>query len=248
MRILIGLLVLTPVFAQQPAPSFEVASLKPSPQGPAGACQRRMDCIDVTPTSLTIKSEPLRGLIRWAWDLPPVQIEGPAWLTEVHYDLIAKASKPVTEIEIRAMLRTLLADRFGLKTHTESRTMAGYGMSVAKGGVKVQESTSEGSFVIEAPSPVMLTAHHARMVDIANAIAAEIQKPVVDETGLKGRYEVKLDVSPYIVQAGNNAGGLDMFSILFTGFKDLLGLQLESKKVTADMLIVDHAEKTVSEN
>jgi len=72
----------------------------------------------------------------------------------------------------------------------------------------------------------------------------------VDETGLKGRFEIHMDVTPYVTQAtaGNNGGQLDVIGILFTGLQDLLGLKLEARKQTVDVLVIDHAEKSPTEN
>ena len=104
--------------------------------------------------------------------------------------------------------------------------------------------------MLERTNPVILNAHHARMTDLAQGISAEIGRPVIDETGLQGRYEIHMDVSPYLMQpaAGDNGGELDVIGILFTGLQDLLGLKLEARKQSVDVVVIDHAEKTPTEN
>jgi uncharacterized protein (TIGR03435 family) len=148
------------------------------------------------------------------------------------------------------MLQTLLAERFGLKLHKEARVMQVYAMTLAKGGPKFQQAQTEGSYVLERNNPVILNAHHARMSDLAQEMSAQIGRPVVDETGLAGQYEIHMDVTPYVTQAsaGNNGGQLDVIGILFTGLQDLLGLKLEARKENVDVLVIDHVEKTPTEN
>lgn len=233
--------------AQTP-PAFEVASVLPSSDAHPANCERRNDCIDTTPVSLVMRNESLRVLIRWAYDLPPVQIEAPDWLAEKRFDVVAKTAVPADESTLRLMLQTLLADRFGLKVHRETRTMQGYAMTLAKGGPKFPAAPTEGSFVLERASPAVIDAHHARMADLGQGISGEIGVPVVDATGLPGRYEIHLDLTPYMLNAGNGEGQLDVMSILFTGFQNLLGIKLESRKVSVDILVIDHAEKTPTEN
>jgi uncharacterized protein (TIGR03435 family) len=87
------------------------------------------------------------------------------------------------------------------------------------------------------------------MSDLAQGISAEIGRPVIDATGLKGRYEIHMDVTPYLMKpGGGNEGQLDLMGILFTGLQDLLGLKLESRKESVDVLVIDHAEKSATEN
>jgi uncharacterized protein (TIGR03435 family) len=244
MKILLALFGCAVCFAQSaPAPAFEVASIHPNPR------VERQE-VQISPGSLVLRNQPVFFLVEWAYDLTPAQIDAPAWFRESCFDIVAKAAVPADEPQMRLMLRTLLADRFGLKVHTEARVTQVYAMTVAKGGPKFQESQTEGAFVLERTNPVIINAHHARMIDLAQGISGEIGRPVIDETGLKGRYEIHLDVTPYVTQpsAGNGGGQLDVIGILFTGFQDLLGLKLESRKQSVDVLVIDHAEKTPTEN
>jgi len=229
-------------FAQTPAPAFEVASIhfnpRPDPQE-----------VQVTPGALVLRNQPLLFLVQWAFDVTPAQIEAPAWFRQDCYDIVAKAAGPADEAQMRIMLRKLLADRFGLTLHTDARAMPVYAITLAKGGPKFQESPTEGTFVLERKNPVILNAHHARMSDLAQGISAEVGRPVVDDTGLTGRYEIHMDLSAYLNRTGGAGDGqLDLMSILFSGFQDLLGLKLESRKQSVDVLVIDHAEKSPTEN
>lgn len=230
--------------AQTPAPSFEAASIHAS----LGTARPE---IQVLPGSLVLRNQPLLFLVQWAYDVPVPQVDYPAWLAGDRFDVVAKAAVPAGETQLRLMLQTLLADRFGLKLHKEPRVMQVYAMTLAKGGPKFQVSPSEGTFALDQTGGFLLLAHHARMADLAQGIAAEIGRPVTDETGLKGRFEIRMDLAPYATRAADGAttpGQFDMTSILFNGLQDLLGLKLESRKQSVDMLVIDHAEKSPTEN
>ncbi len=88
------------------------------------------------------------------------------------------------------------------------------------------------------------------MADLAQGLGGEAGRVVVDETGLKGRYEIHLDLAPYIQRAadGGNGGQLDVQSIMFTGLQEILGLKLEPRIENVNILVIDHAEKTPTEN
>jgi uncharacterized protein (TIGR03435 family) len=242
MKLTIALFVCAGCFAQSPPPAFETASIRPNPR------VERQDA-QVSPGTLVMRNQPLFFLVQWAWDVTPAQIDAPPWFIDDCFDIVAKASGPADEIRMRLMLQTLLSDRFGLRLHKEARVMPVYAITLAKGGPKFQESATEGSFMLERKNPVILNAHHARMSDLAQGISGEVRRPVVDDTGLTGRYEIHMDLSAYLNRSGGAGDGqLDLMSILFTGFQDLLGLKLESRKQSVDVLVIDHAEKTPSEN
>ena len=244
MKLLAALVACAVCFAQSAPPAFETASIHPNPR------VERQE-IQISPASLTLRNQTFVFLVQWAWDVTPAQIDAPPWFKESCFDILAKAARPVDESQMRLMLQTLLADRFGLKLHKESRTEPVYVMTLAKGGPKFEESATEGTFAMEQTGAFGLAAHHARMTDLAQGIGAEIGRPVVDETGLKGRYEIRMNLAPYAARAadgGTSPGQFDMMSILFTGLQDLLGLKLEARKQSVDVLVIDHAEKTPTAN
>lgn len=242
MRMSVALFACLVCFTQSAPPAFETASIHPNPRVEPQQVQ-------VSPRSLAMRNQPLFFLVQWAWDVTPAQIDAPPWFMEACFDIVAKAPGPADETHMRLMLQTLLAERFGLKLHKEARVMPVYAITLAKGGPKFQESPTEGSFVLERATPVILNAHHARMSDLAQGISGEVKRPVVDETGLTGRYEIHMDLSAYLSRTGGPGDGqLDMMSILFSGFQDLLGLKLEARKQSVDVLVIDHAEKTPTGN
>lgn len=235
--------------AQSPAtPKFDVASIKPAVGG------MRPD-LKTSPGSLTIRNQSLRDLIQWAYDTPPFQIEGPAWLNDNRFDVLAKAESGGDDAKLRLMLRSLLEDRFGLKAHQEQKEMQIYGLTLAKGGPKFQESTDEGPpEFVNGGDRGTLVAHRVTMKDLAIQISDPLRRPVIDETGLKGRYEIRIDVRAFM-QAPTPGGGdkqsegqIDVMSVLFTALQQQLGVKLDSKKENVDILVIEHAEKTPTEN
>ncbi len=225
-------------------PSFDVASIRPA----AGNMRPEIQTVS---GSLTIRNQNLMYLVYWAYDTPPFQITGPAFLNQDRFDVVAKSDTGGDEAKLRLMLRQLLADRFGLKAHTEQKEMQIYAVTLAKGGPKFQESTTDGPPVFDHGGPTTLTAHRVTMKDLALQISEPLARPVIDETGLKGKYEIKIDVSAYMLDnAKGDAGGPppDLMSLLFTGLQQQLGIKLESKKQNVDILVVDHIEKMPTEN
>ena len=232
-----------PALAQPPA--FEVASVRPSPQSgnDLNELNEGSELIRTTPTSLTIRGASLRVCIQWAYDVPPFQIEGPAWLKDQGFDIAAKSAQPTDDDHLRLMLRTLLADRLGVKTHTERKEMQVYELTLANGGRKFHESSTDGSPVFSENKGSIL-AERISMQDFAEKISEAVDRPVMDATDLKGRYDVSMNVNAYMTEGKR----LDVMSVLFTAMQQQLGLKLESRKDTPNILIVDNAEKTPTDN
>jgi len=231
--------------AQPPGPAFDVASLRLAVTG------RDPEPIQTAPGSLTIRHQSLRSCLQWAYRMPRVQVIGPDWLNDIHLDIFAKASGPADETHLRLMLRTLLADRMGVKVHIERKEMQAYVLTVAKGGPKFHESTTEGPPPPWRRAEGVLTAVRVSMSDFAEQISDPLNRPVVDATGLNRRYDIRIDISSYLLSAANNGKGegeMDVTSILFTGLQEQLGLRLDSHKETVDVLVIDHAEKVPTEN
>jgi uncharacterized protein (TIGR03435 family) len=202
--------------------------------------------IRTAPGSLTIRGASLRICIQWAYDIPPFQIEGPAWLKDTGFDIVAKAAEPVDEDHLRLMLRTLLATRLGLRVHSERKEMQVYELTLAKGGPKFRESTTEGSPFFSSPGKGALIAEHATMSDFAEKISEALGRPVMDATGLKGRYDIHMDATAYMATSGD--GPMDAMGFLFNALQQQLGVKLESRKGMPEILVVDSIEKTPTEN
>lgn len=213
---------------------FDVASVKPNPES------RGREQVESSPITLTIRKASLAFCIHWAYDLRRDQIFGPDWLTRDNYDIVAKAASPSTERQLRLMLQTLLAERFKLTFHRDTKTLPVYEMVVAKAGPRLVESKSGddvnllvGRFSYEIP--------HTTMPEFALRLQelGAVDYPVVDRTGIQGTFDITLRFPDgYRPRADANAP-VSIFSIM----EEQLGLKLELRRAPAEILVIDHAEK-----
>lgn len=248
----ISVLFLSPYagFGQSAAPAFDVASVKVAPPGRGGRGDGMHgpggNQIHAEPGSLSMRNVSMTSAIAWAYGVQQFQISGPGWLPMERYDIVAKAAGAAPDDQLRLMLRTLLADRLKLAAHHEEKVMPYYLLTVAKGGPKFKESEEEGEPVI-APGPNNATAIIRRVPisQFMDMIQNILRTPIVDQTGLKGRYDATLNIGALISSPIQND---DITGTIITAVQDLLGLKLEPKKGPIDMLIVDHAEKVPTEN
>ena len=179
--------------------------------------------------------------------MQPSQIAGPDWLSNVTLDIAAKAPGPVDEKQLYLMLRTLLIERLGLRTHTTEPTeMPVYLLTIGKGGPKFSESATEGQLTTKQ-GPGGIYMQHVSISDLAAEFSGKIfDRPVVDETGLKGRYDIHLDLAS--VAAANQQDRMASASAMMTALQEQMGLKVGAGKKTVEVLVIDHAEKTPTEN
>lgn len=242
---LLALLSLGAVAQAADNPTFEVASIR--------AGQPGREAIEVVPGSLTMRNARLTTCIRWAYDVPEFQISGPDWLNEVYFDINAKAAGPAKEPEMRVMLQTLLADRFKLTLHRQTKEISAMVLTINKGGHKLTpvETTEPPNF---KTGKLNLTGKGATMAQLVQFISRELRHPIVDQTGLTGRYDYFLDIAPYFTEEMQRNGGPgggpppDAAGIVAQAIQAQLGLKVESKKVPVEMLVIDRVEKTATEN
>ena len=243
----------------QPAPTFEVASIRVSEPGkreggenPMKRDMRTGIAAQVSRDGVIIRNSSLRSIICWAYKMFDYQVKGPDWLGASRFDISAKAGHEVTDEELRLMLRTLLADRFKMVSHTENKEMSAYVLSIAKGGLKVKESTSgEGDFDIQPNQQKMsVTVKRAGIENLCDALGNIFKAPIIDQTGLKGKYDATFDIMKYMMDMRPTEGGAppDPLAIVIRGLQDELGLKLDPKKTQVDLLIVEKIEKAPAEN
>jgi uncharacterized protein (TIGR03435 family) len=236
-----GLALILPLFAQEAAPpAFDVASVKLADDAPAEG--RR---IQTTPNSLTTHGLTLRASILWAYGMP-AQVIGPDWIDAVRLDIAAKTNKPATDKQLYSMLRTLLVARMGLKTHVEQREIGVYGMTLAKGGPKFQESKTEGPEVIRQEK-TFLVVEHASLNELAAELSGKLfDRPVIDATGLKGRYDIRLDMAA--LRTANQMSPNDPAGAMMSAMEEQLGIKIVPRKAPVEVLIIDHVERKPSDN
>lgn len=242
---------------ESPAPSYDVTSVKINPKGDPN----KNITWNETPDGLRVENVTLELLIRQAYDLRSYQIErAPEWADQDEFDISAKIdgaevrhlqtlTKDQAAAERRLMLQALLADRFRLAAHRETKQGTVYALVVAKNGPKFREATP--------PAPPrmpismgggLLTFNGAPMPTLARLISQVINAPVVDHTGLAGKYEFTLKWTPdefdlpTVAQQPDNTSSEPVGTSIFTVIQEQLGLKLESTRSPVDSLVIDHVE------
>ena len=207
---------------------------------------------------MTVRNKTFAELLVFAYQLHPRQVRNlPEGLGSERFDILAKpdiAGQP-NDRQLRSMLKKLMADRFMLALHYEKREMAVYAVSVARSGPKLAKTQSTGILPGETgTSKTVFT--NARIADLSDFLqAVVVDRPVVDQTGLEGRYDFTLNWTPDETQFPDNGlrraavsdASAETYPDLYTAMQQQLGLKLESTKAQVDILVIDHVEKP-SEN
>lgn len=238
MRSLTGLLIALTSFAQ--TPQFEVASVKPAP-GPISPFR-----ITTDPGRLRAESVDVKQLIAYAYDISPLLIAGD--LPAMTFDLEGKADGSHSRAELRLMLQALLADRFGIRLHGETRELAVDALVVGK-SPKLQASEAieadPRGFVLHAGklrNHVAVEGHAISMPGLANYLSNHHRnRLIVDATGLKGVYdffvEYEIDTERVL---DRSVPVSDATASLMDDLASNLGLKIESgRRLPVEMLIID---------
>ena len=241
-----AIVLLLAAAVQVPAqtPSFEVASIKPTQGSPVNSGFRR-----ASPGSLNATNVTLRFLIGYAYDVRDDQISGgPSWLDTDRYEIVAKppAGPPGGANLVRLRTQALLADRFHLVLHKQTRELPVLTLSVARNGPKaLHESTA-------ARSDFVSNGHHLDCQRVSMATFAkdflgpQTGRTVIDNTGISGEFDFTLDWSPNDAPsdaAADSSTAAVPFPPLIAAIQAQLGLKLEQGKGPVEVLIVDGAEK-----
>ena len=299
-------------FAQAPEKSlaFEAASIKPAslptPDGrgmirimpPSGGPGTK------DPGRINYPFASLKYLLFTAFNVKDFQISGPSWLDTEHFEIIATMPPSTTKEQFRIMLQNLLAERFKLAIHRDSKDLPMYSLVVNKGGPKLKVSDPSngdpdaspmlppsgppkigpdgfpelppiggraGLFNIMMPGRAKMVAHLQTMQDLADRLSTQLAKPVIDNTGLKDKYDFTIIFLPdqmngpmglmpppagagAVTVAGPGPGGIapsadaDPVPTLFAALQAQLGLKLEAQKGPVEIIIIDHMEKTPTDN
>lgn len=259
------------IFAQanDPRPAFEVASVKPSPPrypmlvGATGGPGSN------DPERYRAQNFDLGGLVEVAYGINRYQLSAPDWVQDLRFDVEAKLPRGATAEQFQLMMQNLLQERFAMRAHRETREMQGYELAIYKNGPRIRESTEpfpkdpgiDGAsmpvdgdgFPILPPGrfPWWTTGAngHTRrrvanmsMEEFVRDLSMQLQGPVIDSTGLKGKYDFTLSWVFGTPRA--DAGGIDIFGAL----QQQLGLKLDKRKEPVEVIVVDHIERSPTEN
>jgi uncharacterized protein (TIGR03435 family) len=231
-------------------PAFDVATIKPSNPDVPG------DWFRVNGRNFTTHNISLAGMMKFAYGVHGKQIvSGPDWMDKDTYDIAAvpDGEGQPNDKQWKGMLQKLMADRYKLKFHHETRELAVFALTVGKDGPKnMAENTGGGAlpgmFFRGTPGGIMLPANNATMKDFTGLLQEVVlDKPVVDQTGLKGRYDFTLKWAPDDSQFNGHvpppSEAADAPPSLFTAVQEQVGLKLETTKTMVDVLVIDHVEK-----
>lgn len=233
-------------------PSFEVATIKPSKPGRPGKLftvrGRRFITVNTT----------LDDMMTFAYGIQQKQIVGgPDWIRTDKYDLLAEPAgegQP-NDHQWKIMVQKLMADRFQLKFHHEKRDLSVYAIIAGKNGPKLTKSQGDPNglpgLFFSRLQPAVLNVRNATMADFAGVMqSAALDRPVVDQTGLSGRYDFTLTWTPDESQFGGlgvrvppPAKDANAPPGLFTAIQEQLGLKLKPTRAPAEVIVIDHVEK-----
>jgi uncharacterized protein (TIGR03435 family) len=254
---------------QQPSsprgPAFEVASVKPNRSG-ALAIQIDRPASD----RFTATNVPLRELIRFAYDVQDMRLTGgPDWIRSERFDIVAKSEQTLPAwtssgppMPLLLMTRTLLADRFGLVVHQETRELPIYALVVAredrKFGPEISASKLDCGNQTKGPQPEcgmrigpgQMAMTGTPMSQFAMVLSNFVQRVVIDRTQLAGTFDFRLSWTPDRMPQGPPPPGAPPLppvdpngASLFSALQEQLGLKLESTRAPLDVLVIDRVER-----
>ena len=299
---------------------FEVASIKPSALSGRDLIKGGPGSDD--PSRVTYTFTTILNLMVDAYNVKRYQVSGgPKWLDSEQFDIMAKVPGGATKEQVKLMLQNLLAERFKLTLHRETKELPMYALAVGSKGPKLKDSTVTdtpptfdsqpreggrgeagaqraappppllsgpgkgmkiapdgcpeappiaGNFMMMTPNGACMISNGQTMDDLATQLSNRLDRPVIDQTGLKGKYDLRLRYDLSSMPAGRGgsnmvkggagpgpAGGDPANRIapdgepppsIFNALQEQLGLKLDARKGPVDLLVIDHLEKTPTEN
>ena len=236
------------------APEFDVISIRQhneaihaSNNGSIATGNR----IKTPPDGLSASNINLRALVANAYDIKSDQISGGSgWIDSERFDIEAKVvaangatPQPLTLEQRNLMLRSLLADRFKLAVHNETKELPIYELVVAKNGPKLPPAKRGVMFKMTMGDSGMNSVETAQLSALIGLLTIQLSRPVVDKTGLIGKFDIKLewehDTSPSSDSAANDASSPS----IFTALQEQLGLKLVPAKGPVETIVIDHVER-----
>ena len=268
---LAGVAIVATVLCAQtaaPRPEFEVASIKPNTSATLS-----FSGFMAHPGSVTGTAVSLKNAIAFAYKLKPWEITGVAnWMDNDRFDIEAKAPDGSAESQIQPMIQSLLADRFKLAVHRETKEMPIYVLIPARSGLRLQAPKEGGCVVrdMSSPAPAPRTAGpppapcgswyvgpnrfaggRITMTQFVDGMSVILGKPVKDQTGYTGTFDAQFEFTPEGTAFSNGLPGvpgaapnLDNHTpSIFTAVQDQLGIKIDAQKGSAEILVIDHAER-----
>jgi uncharacterized protein (TIGR03435 family) len=229
------------MMAKDADPEWEVVTVK------RGDSYAKSDHIDLHGRHLTLENETVEIMMLFGYQVQKSQIaDVPEWVKNERWtvDGLSNVEGEPNVSQLQSMFRRVLAERFGLKLHREQRQMPVFALTVVKGGAKMTVNSSDPNGLPNQHGShgsgwVMYQYRNTSMPELALMLLGWVDRPIVDQTGLKGRYDFQLKWTTDEVQVP----GPDAPPGLFTAIQEQIGLKLEPVKAPADVLIVDKVER-----
>ncbi|HVY93118.1 MAG TPA: TIGR03435 family protein [Bryobacteraceae bacterium] len=242
-RLVCGFLIGLALFGAD-LPSFDAASVRPGShlliKRIGFSSHKREDA-----THFRAINCDLSELIEWAYQIRTDRISGPGELHshEATFDINATMPAATTDAQVRMMLQRLLAERFAVRLHSVMKQMSGYVLVVDKGGPKLKASERPAGYGFSShggAGSVTASSPDATMSQLATLISTSIERPVCDQTGLDGVFDIQTEFSK-LAPVESDA------PTVFDAMKSL-GLRLEKAQIPVESIVVDHANFKPSEN
>ena len=239
-------------------PAFEVATIKPNDSGASN-----MQQLTINGRNFQTRNSSVGDLISFAYDVQKKQIvNAPDWIDKDRYDIagVPDVEGAPSVVQLKSMIRKLLADRFKLTFHKDKREMNAFVLTVAKTGQKMTPNESKGPLpgfgLRPTASGVVVPVFNASMSDFAAVLQSMVlDRPVVNETSLEGKFDFTLKFTPDDSQFNGHppqlptkgdaakTDAVEASPSLFEAIQQQAGLKLEAQKTAVDVIAIDHLEK-----
>jgi uncharacterized protein (TIGR03435 family) len=233
--------------ASAQTPTFEVASIKPN-RSLGG-----MSSIRFSKGRVSMENVSLKKVMLNAYGIPDDReyaLDGPGWLATERFDIDATFPPDSPIAQVRQMIQTMLAARFKMALHKETRQLPVYSLMIAKGGLKIhpvedgQGKTSNG--------PGRMEATKISMQKLSNLLSRLLSLPVTDATGVTGVFDFTLqwspDEPPKSAPTDTSEAAASAGPSIFSALQEQLGLKLTSEKAPVEVLVIDSIQKTPTAN
>ena len=236
---------------QTATPAFEVASVKVAGDDGSAGCGPNCSRISAPPGHFTAQNTTLRDIVTMAFDIKDYQISGaPGWMSSERYYIDARAEDPAPLPRVKLMLQSLLAERFHLTVHHESKELPFYILSVGKNGTKLTAGTDgPPGFQIANGAVTLHKLTISVFADRLPSFFRELEhRPTLNQTGIDGVFDFTMKLADTDVEAKQALISGDDRPSVFEIMQEQLGLKLELQKIPTDVVVIDHIEKTPTAN
>ena len=229
------------MMAQDADPDWEVVTVRPSDPN------ARNDTFDIRGRHVLVKYQTVEMMLLAGYGVQKNQIvAAPEWVRTLRFDAdgVPDVEGEPNLRQFQSMMRKLLAERFGLSLHHEERVMPVFALTVAKGGEKMTRSNGDPNGLPrdegEGGGNIRMNRFtNTSMLDLALFLLVDVDRPVVDQTGLQGRFDFELKWS----RDESSTADPNAPPGIFTAIQEQTGLKLEPTRAPADVLVVDHVER-----